>query len=148
VKPSHITKIAGKVEEYPLSDQNPSQEQSNSIADEFVELGRNIKQALQSAWTSEERRRLQSEIETGLREASRALKQATDELSKSQAVQDLKADAEDLHRRVQNGELEAKIRSELLSALRRANEELKKAFSGEASPEEESVQPPAGPEES
>jgi hypothetical protein len=131
-----------------MADTKQPQEQPNSIAAEFIELGRNIKQALQSAWTSEERRRLQSEIETGLREASRALKQATDELSKSQAAQNLKADAEDLHRRVQNGELEAKIRSELLAALRMANEELKKAFSGEASPEEESVQPPAGPEES
>jgi len=130
-----------------MEDPNPPQGQSNTIADEFVELGRNIKQALQSAWTSEERKRLQSEIETGLREASRVLKQATDELSKSQAAQNLKADAEDFQRRVQTGELEAKIRFELLAALHMANEELKKAFSGEAVPEGESVQPPAGPEE-
>jgi hypothetical protein len=136
------------VEVHPLSDQIPPQEQANTIADEFVELGRNIKQALQSAWRSEERIRLQSEIETGLKEASRALKQATDELSKSQAAQNLKADAGDLQGRVQSGELEAKIRSELLAALHMANEELKKAFSGEISPEGDVVQPPAGPEES
>ena len=123
-----------------------SQEQYKSIADEFVELGRNIKQALQSVWTSEERKRLQSEIETGLSEASRALKQATDEFSKSQAAQNLKADAEDFQRRVQNGELEAKIRSELLAALHIANEELKKAFSGEQSPGGNSAQPPDSPE--
>jgi len=131
-----------------MADPKPHQEQSTTLADEFAELGRNIKKALQSAWTSEERRRLQSEIETGLREASRALKQATDELSRSQVAQNLKTDAEDFQRRVQNGELEAKVRSELLAALRMANEELKKAFSGEVSPEGESVQPPAGPEES
>jgi hypothetical protein len=130
-----------------LSDQNPPQSQSTTIAEEFAELGRNIKQAVQSAWTSEERKRLQSEIETGLMEASRVLKQATDELSKSQAAKNLKADAEDFQRRVQTGELEAKIRSELQAALHMANKELKKAFSNEAAPEGESVYPPPGPEE-
>ena len=129
-----------------MADPKQSQEQYKSIADEFVELGRNIKQALQTAWTSEERRKLQSEIETGLSEASRALKQAADEFSKSQAAQNLKADAEDFQRRVQNGELEAKIRSELLTALHIANEELKKAFSGEPSPHENSAKPPDSPE--
>jgi len=130
-----------------MSGKNPPQGQAASIADEFAELGRNIKQALQSAWTSEERKRLQSEIETGLREASRVLKQATDELSKSQAAANFKADAEDFQRRVQTGEVEAKIRSELQAVLHMANEELRKAFSSEGAPEEESVYPPPGPEE-
>ncbi len=107
-------------------------DQSTNLSDEFVKLGRNLKQALQSAWTSEERKRLQAEIETGLTEASRALKQATDDFSKSQAAQTIKADAEDFKKRVQSGELESKIRSELLNALHMANEALKSAFSSEA----------------
>jgi hypothetical protein len=129
-----------------MADPKQPQGQSNSIADEFVELGRNIKQALQSVWTSEERRRLQSEIESGLSEASRALKQAADEFSKSQAAQNFKTEADDFQRRVQNGELEAKIRSELLAALHIANEELKKAFSGEPSPDKNSAKHPDSPE--
>jgi hypothetical protein len=129
-----------------LTNPNPSQEPAQSISDEFVELGRNIKRALQSAWTSEERKKLQAEIETGLKEASKALKQATDDFSHSQAGQTLKSEAEDFQKRVQSGELEVKVRSELLSALRLANQELKKAFSGEGSTGGNPTQPPGKPE--
>ena len=131
-----------------MADPNPPQGQSNTIADEFVELGRNFKQALQAAWTSEEGKKLQAEIETGLKEASRAFKQVTDDFSKSQAGQTLKAETEDFQKRVQSGELEAKIRSDLLAALRMANNELKKAFSGEPSPGGKSAQPSDKPGES
>jgi len=107
-----------------------NQKPTRSISDEFAELGRNIKQALESAWTSEERKKLQTEIEAGLKEASQAVKQAAGDFSKSQAGQTLKTEAEDFQKRVHSGELEAKIRSELLAALRMANEGLKKAVSG------------------
>jgi hypothetical protein len=107
-----------------------NQKPTRSISDEFAELGRNIKQALESAWTSEERKKLQTEIEAGLKEASQSVKQAANDFSKSQAGQTLKTEAEDFQKRVQSGELEAKIRSELLAALRMANEGLKKAISG------------------
>jgi len=120
------------VKEEILADPKSTQEQPKSIGDEFAELGQNIRQALQSAWTSEERQKLQAEIETGLKEASWAVKQAADGFSQSQAGQTLKTEAEDFQKRVNSGELEAKIRTELLSALRMANETLKKAFSGEA----------------
>jgi hypothetical protein len=45
-----------------MTEQNSSPEQGNTIEDEFVELGRNIKKAIQSAWASEDRKRLQAEI--------------------------------------------------------------------------------------
>lgn len=115
-----------------MADPNPPQAPPKSISDEFAELGRNIKQALQAAWASEDRARLQAEIEAGLKEASRAVKQAADEFSQSQAGQTLKTEAEDFNKRIQSGELEAKVRSELQAALRIANQELKKAFPGEA----------------
>ena len=118
-----------------MTDQNPTPEQGSTIEDEFVEFGRNIKKALQSAWTSEERKKLQAEIETGLNEASKALKQAKEDFSHSQAAQTLKSEAEDFQKRLQSGELEAKVRSEVLAALRMANEQLKKAFSGGSSPD-------------
>ena len=125
-----------------------TQEQAKTIGDEFAELARNMKQALQSAWSSEERMKLQAEIDAGLKEASRSLKHAADDFSKSQTGQTLKTEAEDLQKRVQSGELEAKIRSELLAALRMANEELKKAFPGESSPGGKSTQPSDQPGES
>jgi len=130
-----------------MADQNPTPERNSDIAAEFVELGRNIKNALQTAWSSEDRKKLQSEIEKGLKEAGEALKQASNDLPHSQAAQTLKADAEDFQKRVQSGELEAKVRAEVLAVIQMANEQLKKAFSSGASSEERSAQPPAGPED-
>jgi hypothetical protein len=115
-----------------LADPNPPQAQLKTLGEEFAELGRNIKQALQAAWASEDRQKLQAEIEAGLKEASQAVQQAADEFSRSQAGQTFKAEAEDFQKRVQSGELEAKIRSELQAALRIANQELKRAFPGDA----------------
>jgi hypothetical protein len=63
---------------------------------------------------------------------------AKDDFSHSQAAQTLKTEAEDFHKRVQSGELEAKVRSEVLAALRMANEQLRKAFSGGSSPDQKS----------
>jgi hypothetical protein len=115
-----------------MPEPNPSQGQTKTLGDEFAELGRNIQQALQAAWASEDRKKLQAEIEAGLKEASRAVQQAADEFSQSQAGKTLKTEAEDIQKRVQSGELEAKIRSELQAALRIANQELKKAFPDDA----------------
>jgi CII-binding regulator of phage lambda lysogenization HflD len=124
-----------------MADAKPSQGQATSITDEFVELGRNIQKALEAAWASEERIKLQAEIEAGLKEANKALKQAADDFSQSQAGQTLKVETEGLQKRLQSGEVEAKIRSDLLSALRMANEELKKAFSGRPAPGGAPAQP-------
>lgn len=130
-----------------MTDQKSSQDRNNDIAVEFAEFGQNIKRALQSAWTSEERKKLQADIEKGLKEAGEALKQATNDFSRSQAAQTAKAEAEDFKKRVKSGELETKVRSEVLNALRLANDQLKKAFSGGTTTETRPNQPPAGPEE-
>jgi hypothetical protein len=130
------------VKEAQLANPKTTQEQSNSISDEFIELGRNIQKALQAAWTSEESKQLQAEVEAGLIEASKAIKQAANDFSKSQAGQTLKVEAEDFQKRIQSGELEAKVRSELLAIIRMANEELKKAFPDQASAGGKSAQPP------
>jgi hypothetical protein len=129
-----------------MTDPNSSQDRNNDIADEFVEFGQNIKKALQSAWASEDRKKLQAEIEKGLKDAGEALKQAASDFPHSKAAQTIKTETEDFQKRVQSGELEAKVRSEVLAALRIANEQLRKAFSSRESSEPRSTQPPAGPE--
>lgn len=124
-----------------MDDQKPS----NDIAFEFAELGKNIKKALQSAWSSDERKKLQAEIEKGLKEAEKALQHATSDISQTQVGKTFKNEAGDFQKRVKSGELEAKVRSEVLNALRIANEQLKKAFPGGASSEGGSAQPPDRP---
>ena len=51
-----------------MSDSNPNETKtpSDNISEQLNELGKNLREALQTAWESEERRKLQKEIEDGL----------------------------------------------------------------------------------
>jgi len=109
---------------------------SNDLLDELHNLGNNLKALLQSAWESEERKKTQKDIETGLNELAKTLSQAANEFTQSPTGQTLKADLQDLQQRIQTGEVETKVRTEVVSALRTANEGLKKATTGVKSPEE------------
>ena len=114
-----------------MSDSNSSHDdsQSNEVLDELRNLGNNLKELLQSVWGSEERKKLQGEIEMGIQEIADSLSKAATEFSQTQTGQTLKSDIQDLNQRIQTGQLEAKIRIELLSVLQKANEGLKKATS-------------------
>jgi len=105
----------------------PPSPESGDIAAELRELGRNLAEALRSAWESEERKRIQMEIETGLVEIGTTLNQAAKDFSDSPTGQTIKSDLKGIQERIQNGEVETKLRADLLSALRTANAELKKA---------------------
>lgn len=117
-----------------MSDQKPSDREAtpqepsgDDILIELRELGKNLCEVLHSAWESEERKKLQREIETGLADLGATLSQAATEFAESPAGKTIKSDLEDLHQRIQTGEMEMKIRDEVLSALRAANSGLKKA---------------------
>jgi ElaB/YqjD/DUF883 family membrane-anchored ribosome-binding protein len=115
--------------EIPESQSAPSsagEGRADEIADEFRQLGKNLISMLQSTWESEERKKLQQEIESGLRELGDTLNQAATDFRQSPAGQKLKADVEDFHTRVRSGEVESKIRTELVSILRQINSELTK----------------------
>jgi ElaB/YqjD/DUF883 family membrane-anchored ribosome-binding protein len=114
--------------------ENPEQPKaeasSGEIMDELHNLGKNLKDLLQSAWESEERKKAQKEIETGLNDLLRTLSQTANDFAQSPTGQTLKADIEDLHQRIQTGEVEKRVRDEVVTALRMANEGLKKAAAG------------------
>ena len=119
----------------------------SDVLDELRELGRNLSSLLQSAWESDERKKLQSELESGLNDVYNSLRQAAKEFSEGPTGQTLKTDLEDLGQRIRSGEVEVKVRSEVLNALRAANEELKKA-STKTPPPPESGTPGSGTPES
>jgi hypothetical protein len=117
------TSGAGASEEFSRSD----------VTSEFRQLGQNLKEVLQAAWESEERRKLQSEIETGLSELGRTVNQTVAEFKESPTGQRIQSEAEDLGSRIRRGELEADLREDLLTILRRVNTELEKAVSRQPS---------------
>ena len=104
---------------------------SGDILEELRELGRNLGALLQSAWESEERKKVQQEIETGLKDVSKSLQ----DLASSQTGQTIKSDLNELHERLRTGDVEAKVRAEVLSALRLANDGLKKAAAPKEPPQ-------------
>jgi hypothetical protein len=110
-----------------MTEENESRPQEINIGDELRALGDNLIATLREAWGSPERQRLQSEIETGLADLGSSLKKAADDFETSPTGQRLKADIGDFGERVRSGEVESKLRSELLGALRAVNIELEKA---------------------
>jgi signal recognition particle GTPase len=112
-----------------MSDTNPNENKSpnDNISEQLNELGKNLREALQSAWESEERRKLQKEIEDGLANLGASLSQAAEDFSKSPSGQSLKEDVKDLQERWRTGEVRSKAHSEIVEALRKVNTELQKA---------------------
>jgi signal recognition particle GTPase len=112
-----------------MSENNPNENKSpnDNIGEQLNELGKNLRDALQTAWESEERRKLQKEIEDGLANLGASLSQASKDFSNSPTGKTIKEDVEDLHERWRTGEVGTKARSEIMEALRKVNEELQKA---------------------
>jgi hypothetical protein len=108
-------------------DASSQRKPSGDLVAELQELGRNLKDILQTAWESQERKKLQSEIESGLSQLGDSLNQAVDEFKESPAGQRVKSDAENLRAKIKTGEVENEIREDLLSVLRTMNAELQKA---------------------
>jgi len=125
-----------------MSESNPDENKSprDDIGDQLNELGKNLREALRTAWESDERRKLQLDIEDGLANLRDSLNEAAKEFSNSQTGQNLKEDVKDLHERWQTGEVGSKVRSEVAEALRTVNKELQKASSKNPPPPSEKPQ--------
>ena len=97
-----------------------------NLGEELRSLGENLKSALHSAWESEERKKVQAEIETGVTDLSKLLKDTAEEFEAEKIGGDLKAGVEDSRERVESGEVTAQIRTDLLQVLQAINIELTK----------------------
>jgi hypothetical protein len=105
------------------------------LASEFHHLGDNLKKYFVSAWESEQRKSIQSEIETGLSDLGDTLKSTANEIQESETGQRFKSEATEFRDRVRDGEVEQKVRSDLTNLLKKLNTELEKAI-----PREDSVE--------
>ena len=121
-----------------MSEQPEPQEEftSGDLASEFQELGKNLKNVFVNAWESEQRKNLQQELEDGFSELGESLKQTAEEIHDSDTGQRVKAEAEDLRDRVRSGEVETKIREDILAVLHKVNSELGKITQPEPSTDE------------
>lgn len=99
----------------------------NDFADEIHKLGGNIKQVAQAALESEEFKKFQDEMNQGLSQLGESLNKFFQEIAESPAGQRVKSEIDDFQKTARTGELEAKVRQDVLAALQKANDELEKA---------------------
>lgn len=99
----------------------------DDLAAEFLKLGQNLKQAAEAAWVSPEGQRLRGEIKSGLQALEKGLTEAAAELTTGETGQKLKSEVEEFSARVRSGQAEAKLREDLLAALRAVNNHLGQA---------------------
>jgi DNA-binding transcriptional regulator GbsR (MarR family) len=113
-----------------MSDSTDPKPESSAedLAEEFHQLGDNLKKFFVNAWESEQRKNLQEEIEAGLRELGDTLKDTAVEIQESETGQRIKNEAEDLRDRVRDGSVEQKVRSDLQTFLKKLNIEIEKAI--------------------
>jgi hypothetical protein len=99
----------------------------SELSEEFKAFGKELETFLRTLWESEERKRIQQDVESGLVEVGQALESFVRDLQSSEDVQEFKREMEDVAKRFRTGEVQEKAKAELLSSIRRANAELKKA---------------------
>lgn len=102
------------------------QPQEGDLHREFEQLGQNLKAAFKAAWESQESRKLQAELQSGLAALEVGLRQAAQEVTTGETGQRFRAEVDDFSQRVKSGEVESRLRTDLLSALRTVNSELQK----------------------
>jgi ElaB/YqjD/DUF883 family membrane-anchored ribosome-binding protein len=114
--------------------QEPKMDKSaEDLANEFHNLGDNLKKFFVNAWESEQRKTIQSEIEAGLSDISDTLRKTSDEIQQSETGQRIKSEAVDFRDRVRDGEVEEKVRSDLTRFLQKLNSEIEKVIPSEES---------------
>ena len=101
-----------------------------SLRQELEALGDNLKQAMESVWESEERQRLQAEIESGLEQALSVVRSEVAAFSESETGERLRSDLKSIHKELESGEAASQLRQDLASALRSINQGLRKASTG------------------
>jgi hypothetical protein len=111
--------------EHPIPDVQPDPTPGEGkLSEEFGALGRNLIEILRVAWERPERQKLQEEIEGGLAELGNTLRKEAKAVSENSVTQRVKSEVEDLGARVRNGQVDVKVREELIGALHLVNAEL------------------------
>ena len=99
----------------------------SNLRDEFRILGQNLKEMVNSAWESEERKKLQGELEEGMHELGNVLNELATNFQSGEMGQSIRREVDQISERVRSGEVENKARQEILKALKVLNSELEKA---------------------
>mgnify|MGYP000904686967 CR=1 FL=1 len=117
------------------------------LVEEFKRLGRQFGDTLQTAFNSEEARRLETELRTGMRSFADEVERAFREAKGSPTATRMKEEATAAKERVETGEMSRKAQEGLVGGLRWLSNELEKLANqftaGQSQPPPAEKQPPA-----
>lgn len=102
------------------------QRNEEGLRKEFESLGRTLTDALRAAWETPESKRLREEMVDGLTELGGTLQREVDNLSNSEAAQQLRTGVSQAAEKLGSAEVQNKVRGELIGALQSLNSELQK----------------------
>ena len=104
-----------------MTDDNQDKDE---LRDEFERLGGNLRSVIQGAWESEERKRVSTEVQSGLNQVGDVISRAARDFSEDPAAKKLRQEVDEIADRVRSGELAEKVRGELIDVLQQVNERL------------------------
>lgn len=113
------------------------------IASEFQKLGRQFAETLQSAWDSEERKRVEKEVREGMKSFVDEVDQVIREVKSSETTSKIKGEAEELKTRVETTDIGQRARQGIVQGLRWLSEELGQLANQFNPPEKPADTPPA-----
>lgn len=134
-------------EEIPVEEEEMAGASKQSTAGEDIDvsaelrnLGRQLAETFKTAWASEERKKVESEIRQGVKTFVDEMDKAIREVRQSPAAQKMREEAADIKTRAETGELGQKAKANMAQGLRWLSEELEK-LANQFTPVEK--QPPA-----
>jgi hypothetical protein len=99
-----------------------------SIADELARLVEQLAAAARTAWESEERKRMQTDIMTGMQKFGQELTAAVNKASESEQARELRTRATKVAEDVQKTDVVEEVRKGILVGLEAVNRELGKVL--------------------
>ncbi len=99
----------------------------DALKRELNALGENLHRALLGVWESEDRKRLQSDVESGLEAVLHNLRSEVREFQDSDTGKRLKNDLKALEEDLRAGETAARVREEIVRVVRSLNQELERS---------------------
>ncbi len=117
-------------------------EEAADLAAEFAELGKKIRNTVETAWTSEERKKIQAEIKDGLdrfvKEVDEAVRTARVSETGKKVETEVKRVADD----IESGKVAGEVRKGLVTGLRALGNTLDKMADSFTAAEEKKDVPP------
>ena len=117
-------------------------EHTSDIVDEFKRLGRQFADTLEGVFTSEEAKRVETELRAGMKSFAEEVEKAFNQAKDSPAATRMKEEAGTVKDRVESGDLARKTQEGVVSGLRWLSTELEK-LANQFTTADKGDQPPA-----